>query len=1138
IQKYCDKALGKSTKGPSISNRPDIDCSFGIGEMESMRGPDPLSSGANSSPSFSLSGNPVAPESGSSFSDKPSLPLSGNLGKDHDSFVLKASETVALSPRNNSTSSLPFSSGQSAVTSSSQSTAATVSAANIGGGGKGHRSLSRKGSSRSPAIPQPIEEVSTAAEEGLATAEGEVGQKDTDIREFIYRRYGPKGTDPYDTQPTFGDKKGYESMPQGILHDQEQFFSFGNRAVGVPGIGEVVFGNQRQLRLVAGFWEKKREDCERTHTVPPYQHREEGVILSQYKGLFSILRTRYQKHDQWERVAHLGNGMSGKCHLAKDLMTEFKFCCKKVHLLKYSKEEVNLWSELNHPYIVKLYGVLRHGVKVYIFCEFIDGGSLATCIQEQRHLGQRFSHWAAINYFHQLLKVLSYLQSIHVLHEDIKADNILVRSGCTRIALTDFGTCRRLCDPKELLNKSPVGSPAHWSPEKAASQGHGFPSDLWAAVCVLIHMLSGDPPWMRRFMKSATILNFIIYSREPPLEDVPPNVQPMVRDLIASGLVKDAEKRPRADTLLGHGAFRILENTQPERYYSSLGGVSQAAFLAKAIDTEKGSQILYSAEISAGPYQESAGPTTEAGENRCNDEEVVTKNERSGDDQQEMEEPSEIMPEDNRRAEEETSDSQPENVPKRLNEASTRLLDQNSDAFSAVAQLKEKNISSGKPQQIPDLNALISSLFVPDESKAFYTDDVLDGVEALKQSTFKQQKLEVFIPESSKQNELPNLSIFGMDLYNGSGQDGSLTQKSFLEVATETHYRPSQHIASPGGVESLWSALTSSKHVENVNNTSFNLSSESEDYTSADLFDQGSIAGPETIKNSSTAFEIQTPLNSSNTLLFQSNEKSPYIDYANPLNQPSLSTNLQQRKPYHLRLNLSPTSSGSTLTPLAAGSSLNSNEGGTGATPNKASLRGTLSSHRTPSTGRLSAASSSSRLGGSSTSGSRTSPLPFRFNMPGSSSVLEEQEKRMQILKAEQESLSSSGSEFFNDDQVPAQEDNAPDKTEDGDWQLYLSRIQENIDPSSLEGHGLQIFDEKSMEVVLPVHFMETPVNKRQLVESISGRLSMRYGHFSLLHMDKSPLELSTPLKAHRLLVRQLPGPQKGCLCDSCRSQF
>ncbi|GFO33007.1 mitogen-activated protein kinase kinase kinase 14, partial [Plakobranchus ocellatus] len=112
--------------------------------------------------------------------------------------------------------------------------------------------------------------------------------------------------------------------------------------------------------------------------------------------------------------------MSGKCHLVMDHQTNFKFCCKKVHLLKYTKEEVNLWSELTHRFIVKLYGAIRHGVKIYIFCEFIDGGSLAACIEEQKRLRQRVSHWSAINYFHQLLQVLDYLQSQDILHEDIK----------------------------------------------------------------------------------------------------------------------------------------------------------------------------------------------------------------------------------------------------------------------------------------------------------------------------------------------------------------------------------------------------------------------------------------------------------------------------------------------------------------------------------------------------------------------------------------------------------------------------------------------------------------------------------------------------------------------------------------------
>jgi len=28
---------------------------------------------------------------------------------------------------------------------------------------------------------------------------------------------------------------------------------------------------------------------------------------------------------------------------------------------------------------------------------------------------------------------------------------------------------------------------------------YSFPAEVWAAVCVLIHMLSGYPPWIKRY---------------------------------------------------------------------------------------------------------------------------------------------------------------------------------------------------------------------------------------------------------------------------------------------------------------------------------------------------------------------------------------------------------------------------------------------------------------------------------------------------------------------------------------------------------------------------------------------------------------------------------------------------------------
>lgn len=86
------------------------------------------------------------------------------------------------------------------------------------------------------------------------------------------------------------------------------------------------------------------------------------------------------------------------------------------------------------------------------------------------------------------------------------ADNILLREDGREIVLADFGVARRQTTKMSGL----VGTPTHFSPEKAESSGHNYKSDLWASVCVLLHILSGDPPWVKRY-PNATALQFLVW---------------------------------------------------------------------------------------------------------------------------------------------------------------------------------------------------------------------------------------------------------------------------------------------------------------------------------------------------------------------------------------------------------------------------------------------------------------------------------------------------------------------------------------------------------------------------------------------------------------------------------------------------
>jgi len=68
----------------------------------------------------------------------------------------------------------------------------------------------------------------------------------------------------------------------------------------------------------------------------------------------------------------------------------------------------------------------------------------------------------------------------------------MLQNVSNRLVLIDYGLAMRTDYVKSNVNA--VGSQTHWSPEKAASEGYDFGADLWASVCVFVHLLSGSEP--------------------------------------------------------------------------------------------------------------------------------------------------------------------------------------------------------------------------------------------------------------------------------------------------------------------------------------------------------------------------------------------------------------------------------------------------------------------------------------------------------------------------------------------------------------------------------------------------------------------------------------------------------------------
>ena len=84
--------------------------------------------------------------------------------------------------------------------------------------------------------------------------------------------------------------------------------------------------------------------------------------------------------------------------------------------------EIKLQFFLNHPNILKLYGVFDDEEHIYLILEYMEDGTLYNQLKKKKSLKQA----DASRKLKDILEGVSYLHSQQIAHRDIKPENIVI----------------------------------------------------------------------------------------------------------------------------------------------------------------------------------------------------------------------------------------------------------------------------------------------------------------------------------------------------------------------------------------------------------------------------------------------------------------------------------------------------------------------------------------------------------------------------------------------------------------------------------------------------------------------------------------------------------------------------------------
>ncbi|MER2077005.1 Stk1 family PASTA domain-containing Ser/Thr kinase [Psychrobacillus psychrotolerans] len=247
---------------------------------------------------------------------------------------------------------------------------------------------------------------------------------------------------------------------------------------------------------------------------------------------------------RYKLLEMIGGGGMSNVYLAHDMILDrdvaikilrYDFANEEELRRRFQREALSATS-LTHPHIVNIYDVGEDEDIHYIVMEYVKGKTLKEYILQNAPV----SPTKSVLFMKQLTSAISTAHNNHIIHRDIKPQNILLDEE-ENVKVTDFGIAMALSATSYTQTNSVLGTVHYLSPEQARGGTATKQSDIYALGIVLFELLTGQLPFSGESAVSIALKH--LQTETPSIRKIIPSIPQSIENVVFKATAKDPKDR-------------------------------------------------------------------------------------------------------------------------------------------------------------------------------------------------------------------------------------------------------------------------------------------------------------------------------------------------------------------------------------------------------------------------------------------------------------------------------------------------------------------------------------------------------------------------------------------------------------------